>query len=116
MEIMNITQGMMHGPYGEWSGPPGPFIFLPFLFSALLVALLAWVAFRFLQRRRGGDAPGPHGDRAEEILRQRFARGETTDEEYERSMQALRREGSRGYEDYVRKAEERPDPARGADS
>jgi putative membrane protein len=116
MEIMSLTQGIVHGPYGGWGGPPGLLIFFPFLFWALFLALLAWVVFRFLPRWRDGDGPGPHGDRAEEILRERFARGETTDEEYERSLWALRKDEPRDYEDYVRKAEEQSDPDRGVDS
>jgi putative membrane protein len=116
MEIMPTMQGIIHGPYGGWGGPPGPFIFFPFLFSALLLALLAWLAFRFLPRWRDGDGLGLRGDRAEEILRERFAHGETTGEEYVRSMQALRKDEPRGYEDYVRKAKERSDPDRGAGS
>ena len=116
MEIMTITQGIMHGPYGGWGGPPGSFIFFPFLLSALFLALLAWLAFRFLPKWHHGDGSGPRGDRAEEILRERFARGEMTDEEYERSMQALRKDEPRSYEDYVRKAEERSNPDRGAES
>ena len=116
MEIMTITQGIMHGPYGGWGGPPGSFIFFPFLFSVLFLALLAWLAFRFLPKWYHGDGPGPRGERAEEILRERFARGEMTDEEYERSMQALRKDEPRSYEDYVRKAEERSNPDRGAES
>ena len=80
METMAITQGLVHGTYQGWGGPPGPLIFFPFLFSTLFLALLAWVAFRLLSRWRDGEGLWPHGDRAEEILRQRFARGEMTDE------------------------------------
>ena len=90
MEITPIMQGIIHGPYGGWGGPPGPFIFFPFLFSALLLALLAWLAFRFLPRWRDGDGLGPRGDRAEEILRERFARGEVSEGEYLRALEILR--------------------------
>jgi uncharacterized membrane protein len=116
METMAITQGLVHGTYQGWGGPPGPLIFFPFLFSTLFLALLAWVAFRLLSRWRDGEGLWPRGDRAEEILRQRFARGEMTDEEYERSVETLRKDEPRSYEDYVRKADERSDPDRGADS
>src|SRR5215213_2066614 len=100
METMTIAQGMMHGPQGDWGGP-GPLIFLPFLFLfwALFLGLLVWAAFRFLPR-----------------LRESFARGEMSAEEYERAMTTLRQDRARGYDDYVREAEERLNPERGAGS
>jgi hypothetical protein len=46
-------------------------------------------------------------DSAEEVLRERFARGEVDVETYERSLDTLRRGSSQqGYDDYVREAEE----------
>jgi putative membrane protein len=118
METMTIAQGMMHGSQGGWGGP-GPLIFLPFLFLfwALFLGLLAWAAFRFLPRlRESGGWPGGRRNSAEEILRERFARGEMSAEEYERAMTTLRQDRARGYDDYVREAEERLNPERGAGS
>jgi putative membrane protein len=86
---------MMDGMIG-WS----PFWMIGMFFNLLvfvgLVALIAWGVSRILSVRQGG------GDSAEEILRQRFARGEIGAEEYERSYEALRKD----YEDYVREAKE----------
>jgi putative membrane protein len=89
-----MMDGMMYGPMGGGS----PFWMIGMFFNLLvfvgLVALIAWGVPRILSARQGG------GDSAEEILRQRFARGEIGAEEYERSYEALRKD----YEDYVRGA------------
>jgi putative membrane protein len=117
MESMTVMQGMMHGPHGGWGGPPGPFLFVPFLFLfwAGLLALAAWAAFRLIPRLRdGGGWPGSGGSSAERILRERFARGETSAEEYGRALKVLREDGPTDYEGYVREAEESQDPDRGA--
>lgn len=119
METITVAQGMMHALPGGWGGPPGPFVFLPFLFLfwALFLALLAWAALRLIPRwREGGRRPGGRRDSAEEILRERFARGETSAEEYERAMKVLREDEPLGYEDYVRGAEERSSPGHEAGS
>jgi putative membrane protein len=91
-----MMDGMMYGPMGGG----GPFWMIGMFFNLLvfvgLVALIAWGLPRILSARQGG------GDSAEEILRQRFARGEIGAEEYERSYEALRKD----YEDYVREAKE----------
>ena len=91
-----MMDGMMYGPMGGG----GPFWMIGMFFNLLvfvgLVALIAWGVPRILSVRQGGE------DSAEEILRQRFARGEIGAEEYERSYEALRKD----YEDYVREARE----------
>lgn len=112
METM--AQALLHGPPGDFDGP-GPLIFpFIFLFWILLLGSLAWGAFRLVPRLRegGGGWSGGRGDPAEEILRERFARGETSAEEYARALNTLRGDGPTGYEDYVREAEERDDPNR----
>ena len=87
----------MDGMIG-WS----PFGMIGMFFNLLvfvgLLVLIAWGVPRILSVRQGGDG----ADSAEEILRQRFARGELNAEEYERSYEALRKD----YEDYVREAKE----------
>ena len=68
-----------------------------------LLAVAAWGVTRLLPSLRGERAGS-----AEEILRERFARGEITAEEYVRSYQVLRETPpQRSYEDYVRDAMER---------
>ncbi len=76
---------------------------IPILVLAGLLAVAAWGATRLLPSRRG-ERPGS----AEEILRERFARGEISAEEYVKSYEVLQEIPSRrSYEDYVRDAMER---------
>ena len=55
------------------------------LVLAGLLAVAAWGVTRLLPLQRGERA-----DSAEEILRERFARGEITAEEFQRSIEILR--------------------------
>jgi uncharacterized membrane protein len=89
----------MDGPDLFW----GPWVIWPVLFWITLIWLMKLgVSRRAHFRHRSG-----HGDPAEEILRERYARGEITADEHERSLGALRgRSPEKGYEDYVREAEE----------
>ena len=76
------------------------------------LAVAAWGATRILPSLRGGRAGS-----AEEILRERFARGEINAEEYEKSYGVLRETPpQRTYEDYVRDAMQRLRPRRDPDS
>jgi putative membrane protein len=98
--MMELMMGM-EGPMGGW----GPFGMIWMFFNLLvfvgLLALMAWGVSRILTSRQ--ERTGS----AEEILRQRFARGEINAEEYERSYEALRKDPPRkDYEDYVREANE----------
>ena len=62
------------------------------------LAVAAWGVTRLLPSRRGERAGS-----AEEILRERFARGEISAEEYVKSYQVLHETPSQGsYEDYGR--------------
>ena len=84
----------------------GPVGMIEMFFNLLVfvgcLALIVWGLSRVLSARQGGE----RADSAEEILRQRFARGEINAEEYERSYEALRKDPPRSYEDYVREANE----------
>lgn len=66
---------------------------LGILFFIGLLALIAWAAVRVFpdwrERLEGSGSAGRTGS-AEEILRERFARGEIDAEEYERSLEVLR--------------------------
>ena len=99
--------GMM-AEMGHWehgNGPGGAWMFVPLLLWVAFFGLVAWGALRVFSVRQGG---GLAADSAEEVLRERFARGEVDVKTYERSLDALRRGSSRkGYDDYVREAEER---------
>ena len=77
-----------------------------------LLAVAVWGVPRLLLFRRGGRAGS-----AEEILRERFARGEISAEEYVKSYEVLHETPSRrSYEDYVRNAMERLRLGRGTGS
>ncbi len=96
--------GMMAemGPWEHGGGFWGAWMLVP------LLLWVAWGALRVFSVRQGG---GRAADSAEEVLRERFARGEVDAETYERSLDTLRRGSSQqGYDDYVREAEERLRP------
>ncbi len=82
------------------------------LVLAGLLAVASWGVTRILPSRRGERASS-----AEEILRERFARGEISAEEYAKAYQVLHETPSqRNYEDYVRDLMDRRRPGRGTDS
>ena len=68
------------------------------LFLAGLLAVAAWGVTRLLPSLRGERAGS-----AEEILRERFARGEISAEEFQRSIEILRGVTARGARDGDRK-------------
>jgi putative membrane protein len=94
---MFATLLIQDGP--PWAGHDGgdfwgPWILFPILFWGGIVFLIAWTVTRIFPRSRGyGDRSEAPRDSAEEILRERFARGEITSEEYEKSLEILRRGG-----------------------
>ncbi len=82
------------------------------LVLAGLLAVAAWGVTRILSSRRGERAGS-----AEEILRERFARGKISAEEYVKAYQVLHDAPSqRSYEDYVRDLMDRLRPGRGTGS
>jgi putative membrane protein len=75
------------GPLDElWE----PEVLLLIAFLGALVAVVAWLVVRVFPKVRGDEQLGAPRDSAEEILRERFARGEITAEEYQRSIEILR--------------------------
>lgn len=79
--------GMMgQGGWGAWWIL---WMLVPLLFLGGLIALIAWIVVQLTSSRRGEGAPGTREDSAEEILRQRFARGEIDAEEYEERRRTL---------------------------
>ena len=60
---------------------------IPLLFWGGLLVLIAWALVRVFLERRDGERPMVRT--AEEVLRDRFARGEIDAEEYERSLEVL---------------------------
>ena len=76
-----------HGPRGEFWDLDD---LLLIVFFGGLVAVVVWLAVRtFPKVRRDSQLESPR-DSAEEILRERFARGEITAEEFQRSIEILR--------------------------
>ena len=82
------------------------------LVLAGLLAVAAWGVARLLTPRRGERAGS-----AEEILRERFARGEISAEEYVKSYEVLHETAPQtSYEKYVRDLMDRLRPGRGTGS
>jgi putative membrane protein len=76
-----------HDPLDElWE----PEVLLLILFLGGLVAVVTWLVVRIFPKVRGDERLEAPRDSAEEILRERFARGEITAEEFERSIEILR--------------------------
>lgn len=63
------------------------------LFWLIVLALIVWLATVLLRRGRDGRDTGgaPREDRAESVLRERFARDEIDEETYKRKLDELRR-------------------------
>jgi H+/Cl- antiporter ClcA len=76
-----------HDPLDElWE----PEVLLLILFLGGLVAIVTWLVVRIFPKVRRDERPEAPRDSAEEILRERFARGEITAEEFQRSIEILR--------------------------
>ncbi len=84
--------GMMRGMGWMMGRPMGGFMVFWLIFLVAIIALIVWLVMRLLPSQRGGNRPEAREGSAEEILRERFARGEIDAEEYERSLGVLRRE------------------------
>lgn len=79
-----MMDGMMNG--GGWL-----WVLLPLLFWGGIIAFAVWALTRvFPNSDGGGGNPGSHRVGAEEILQERFARGEIDADEYERSLEVLK--------------------------
>lgn len=101
MERHGMGMHGMDGAMGGWGivGVLGSLFSLFFMVS--LVALILFVALKVFSGRRGLGRTNS----AEDILRERFARGEVSAEEYEQSMQVLKENPPhKSYEEYIREA------------
>ena len=90
IDLMMYMPGTMDVPMGGWGGLWWPFMLIPLLLWGVFLSLLVWLAVRVFSRGRGSARPGATVDSAEEILRERFARGDISEEEYERALEILR--------------------------
>lgn len=78
--------GMMDGAWGLlW-------MLVPLLFWGGLLALIVWAVIRLTSNPRHAGGLGIRGESGEEILKQRFARGEIDTEEFEERRRILARE------------------------
>ena len=93
-----MGQGSMMGQGGMMDGGWGVFgiawmVLLPLLFIGGPIALAVWAVMMLGPGRHdAGSAGGVHEQSAEEIVRQRFARGEIDAEEYEERLRILSEE------------------------
>jgi putative membrane protein len=86
-ELATLLLQRGRGPLDElWE----PEVLLLILFLGGLVAVVTWLVVRVFPKVRRDEQPGAPRDSAEEILRERFARGEITAKEYQRSIEILR--------------------------
>ena len=84
--------GMMDGGWGTL-GILG--VLVQLLFWGGLLAVIVWAVVRITANRQGGGTDARvGGDSAEEVLRQRFARGEIDAQEYEERLRILREEST----------------------
>ena len=84
--------GGAYGPGMMWSGDWYGMMFLMPLMMILFVAaivILVVLAVRWLAGSGHGGAPGPSPNKALDILKERFARGEIDKEEFEEGRRAL---------------------------
>jgi putative membrane protein len=80
-----------HGWEGQrWDGSWWPWILFPLLLWGGILFLIARILARLFPRNRPNARPQALRDSAEEILRERFARGEISAEEYTGSLKILR--------------------------
>ena len=87
-----LLQQHGHDPLDELWDPE--FILL-IVFLGGLVAAVVWLGVRIFPKVRRDERLEAPRDSAEEILRERFARGEITAEEFQRSIEILRGENAR---------------------
>ena len=109
MDLMMYMPGAMDGPMGEWDAGLVPvYARASLALGSIFVPSGLVRGARVFSGGRGDTRPGATKDSMEEILRERFARGDISAEEYEKSMRTMRETPpQKGYEDYVRESEER---------
>ena len=88
--MMGFDGGMM----GNWSTFGWLWMLIPLLFWGGLLALIVWAIARVFPIQRNNERQEPPKQSAEDILRERFARGEIEAEEYDSSLRTLRGEHS----------------------
>lgn len=80
----------------NWSGPgDGLWMIGGLLFLIALIVLVAWVVNMLMRgdRTARGSSADLSGPTPTDILRERFARGEITEEQFEQAKRVLARDG-----------------------
>ncbi|WP_129115932.1 SHOCT domain-containing protein [Halegenticoccus tardaugens] len=77
--------GMMGGGWGLFSGAMGLW---GLLWMGLLIAVPLYLVYALLNRRSGGN-----NEQSLSVLRERYARGELSDDEFDRRRKQLERTG-----------------------
>ena len=80
----------------NWSGPgDGLWMIGGLLFLIALIVLVVWVVNTLMKNDRGsrGSSTDPSRPTPTDVLRERFARGEITEEQFEQAKKALARDG-----------------------
>lgn len=85
---MGFDGGMM----GDWSIFGWLWMLGPLLFGGSLLALIVWAVARVFPVQRSNERREPNRESAEDILGERFARGEIDAREYDSSLITLRGE------------------------
>ena len=83
---MGFDGGMM----GDWSVFGWLWMLIPLLFMGAILALIIWTIARAFPGHRNNGPQEPRRESAEDILRDRFARGEIDAGEYDNSLKTLR--------------------------
>ncbi len=108
--MMGEYDGMMDGGMmGEWGGYGLTGGLLYILLLVGLPGLMAWILVSVFSNQRPGSVSfANRTDVAEEVLRERFARGELSAREFENALRILRGGPMHdNYEDFVRQARQR---------
>ncbi len=92
MLMVTLLQRWMHGGMGWGMGYGWGWGMIVFwLLTLALIAVLVWSVLRVPRTGHPQDGGPDRGDRAEAILRERYARNEIDDDTYRRKMDELRR-------------------------
>lgn len=89
MATLVLLQGRGPHPMGGWGWGWGTMI-ISMIFWIIVLAIVAWLLYRLFGGPRGAGRR-PDEDRAEEVLRERYARSEIDLATYERMLEDLRR-------------------------